>query len=328
MFYAVNANDSSIPEDDLIFNDMEDANAALRKHKGSRMKAFKEREKALTFVRGEELITSMDQLSISEPKSDEASTSVSLPSVTTSQLGQLRRKIEAGSYEDVENLIWSNPRYLVTVCDSAVYLMAGPKYNACHIAARSNKPEILALILDTVSNASYLKKMYPDESDSNLQERINHLLDSYLNTPDPRQGNTPLHFACKLGHYRVVKILLTFEGCALNLRDSDSKTAEESICDKMIVPTVSSNDDEDDDGDDVNNANKVNQEEAQAKIKTEIEAKKKKIKNLFKQQLDLPLYRDQLKKKLLLERRRSRSGIDSDTSFEDSFRSLDLNKDS
>lgn len=191
-------------------------------------------------------------------------------------LAQLRKAIESGDYTRVEEIIWSNPRCLVTVCDSAVYLMAGPKYNACHIAARANKPDIMALILDTVSNISFLRKLYTKESDQNVQDRKNHLLDSYLNTPDPRQGNTPLHFACKLGHHRVVRVLLTFEGCDLRLRDINGKTAEECICAQSG-----------DSGD----GNMV-----------------QKIKDMFKVQLSGPTQMVQLKTRLLLTKRRSSSG--------------------
>lgn len=192
------------------------------------------------------------------------------------ELSQLKREIEGNDYEEVEMLIWSNPKYLVTVSDSAVYLMAGPKYNACHIAARSNKPEIMALILDTVSNTTFVRQLYPNESDSIIQDRVTHLLDSYLNTPDPRQGNTPLHFACKLGFQNVVRVLLTYEACDVNLRDSQGRTAEECIC--------------------------LQNESCDPMIK-------EKIKNMFKSQLHLPIHRDQLKKRLsLFKKRRSKSG--------------------
>lgn len=329
-----------------VLEDLKEARQALKKHPGSRMKAFDTYFKALDFKSNPDcedpsrdlapvdtsqldLSTSLERLSIrgdspaestsspirsspspNQPAASSPKTKVenkneveieTFPSATPAMLNQLRRNIEAGKYEEVEQAIWSNPRCLVTVCDSAVYLMAGPKYNACHIAARANKPDMMALLLDTVTNPNFLRKLYPQEPDHNVQERLNHLIDSYLNTPDPKQGCTPLHFACKKGFYRVVRVLLTFEGCDLNLRDSGGLTAEESIC------TQCSSSEETD---------------------KETQALKVKIRNMFKGQLHLPLYRDQLRKRLILARRRNqaaRTGSDfedSDTSFsDDSFMS-------
>lgn len=209
------------------------------------------------------------------------------PSAKPALLNLLRHAIEAGDYEKVEEIIWSNPRSLITLSDSATYLMAGPKYNACHIAARANQPDIMALILDTVSNINFIKKIYPNEPDENLQDRVKHLVDSYLNTPDPRQGNTPLHYACRLGHYRVVRVLLTFEGCDTSLRNKAGQTPQESIC---------------------------------AQKKDETGEVQKKIKEMLKCPLHLPMYRDQLKKRLMLAKRRKEAGEhDSDISLSGLF---------
>lgn len=288
---------------ELIFTDIKDASKALKQYKGSRMKCFHTQDEASSFISDPgkdesfiydadtsqlELAESLEKLSLGTPKKQmpiELDIAPSFPTPETRDLSNLRRKIEANDYDEVERIIWSNPRCLVTVCDSAVYLMAGPKYNACHIAARSNKPEIIALILDTVSNTSFVKLLYPKENAQNIQDRTSHLLDSYLNTPDPRQGNTPLHFACKLGHHRVVRVLLTFEGCDSTLRDLQGKTAEESIC--------------------------SHKEDGDSTIQ-------KKMKDMFKSHLHLPIHRDQLKKRLLLVKKRNKAGDSaSDTSFSD-----------
>lgn len=222
------------------------------------------------------------------PKADEEE----YPSAKPALLNLLRHAIENSDYEKVEEIIWSNPRTLITLSDSAVYLMAGPKYNACHIAARANQPDIMALILDTVSNISFIRKIYPNEPDENLQHRVKHLLDSYLNTADPRQGNTPLHYACRLGYYRVVRVLLTFEGCDTSLRNRAGQTPRESICAQKP----------DHSGEII-----------------------KKIKDMLKCPLHLPLYRDQLKKRLMLAKRRKEAGLnDSDISLSGLFISSTL----
>lgn len=269
----------NINPESLIFDDINEATKILKQNKGARMKAFKSRDLALEFINKpsnplndsicSDLSASFERITLKPDETEKFS------SPTPAGLAQLRKAIESGDYEKVENIIFNNPRCLVTVCDSAAYLMAGPKYNACHIAARSNKPEILALILETVSNQSFMKKLYAQESDQNIQDRVKHLVDSYLNTPDPRQGNTPLQFACKLGHYKVVKVLLTFESCDLNLKDLNGKTAEENICCQMG-----------DSGDGT---------------------AYKKIKNMFKTPLNSPYQKDQLKKRLLMDKRLNKS---------------------
>lgn len=307
MFYAIIIDPSSSQNADqaekLLFEDIKEASAALRKIQGSRMKTFESREDAEAFINSNQLdlsislanlsIKSESQSETSESGDSVKSTSEEFRSAKPAQLSDLRRKIEAGKYEEVELMIWENPRHLVAISDSATYLMAGPKYNACHIAARADKSDIMALILDTISNPSFMKKLYPEEPDDNVQDRVKHLVDSYLNTPDPKLGNTPLHFACKKGYYRVVRVLLTFEECDLTLRDSKGLTAEESI-DEQFEPNST---------------------------------EWKKIKDMFKRQLHLPLYRDQLKKKLALAKRRASSNYDSDKSFsdmDDSFSSLKI----
>lgn len=330
---------SLLDANDLIFDDINKATQALKKYKGSRMKTFKTLEDADHFIKHPELhqrnksiidldtssnsqqdlVTSLENLSLTnkpslggspikvtstnatatvstttndKPSADEAEPK--FPAAMPPLLNNLRRKIEAGDHEAVDEIIWSNPRSLITCSDSAVYLMAGPKYNAAHISARANKPDIMALILDTVTNLKYIRKLYPNESEENLQDRVNHLLDSYLNTPDPRQGNTPLHFACKLGHYRVVRVLLTFEGCDLTLRDSNGLTAEESAC---IQCKQTGNED--------------------------IDKTKQKILKLFRHQLNMPAFRDQLRKRLTMERRRSKANTSMDSSIDTSFSDID-----
>jgi hypothetical protein len=335
MFYAIyvppngdlpDGEEQKPQAEDLVFSEIKEANAALKRYKGSRMKTFPSRERALSFLRDPERDETL-------PTADEAEPT-EYPSAKPAMLNQLRRKIESGDYEAVEQIIWSNPRCLVSVCDTAIYLMAGPKYNACHIAARANKPDIMALILDTISNFGFIRKLYPKESDSNLQDRINHLLDSYLNTPDPRQGNTPLHFACKLGHYRVVRVLLTFEGCDLTLRDSNGQTAEESICSQYKPPlkdvadqfkelSIQESGEEVGDGTTRKNDSQIKKDDSE----DQLDNIKQKIRNMFKQQFHLPLYRDRLKKRLILQRRRSQASSlqDSDTSFSDIDDSFILN---
>lgn len=116
---------------------------------------------------------------------DIESTSIGgFPSPTPPQLAKLRRTIEQGNIDEVKEIISSNPRYLISSGDSPVILMEGPRYNAVHVATKSNKHEILTYILNTINDADFVRKMYPLDEDYVNKERRRHLEDLYLNTPD------------------------------------------------------------------------------------------------------------------------------------------------
>ena len=100
------------------------------------------------------------------------------------ELAPLRRAIERGSFQEFYTIIKSNPRFLISSADTAVILMEGPRYNAAHIAAKADKSVILKTLLDTVSNHSYIKQLYPADDETTTGHRAQVLLDCYLNTPD------------------------------------------------------------------------------------------------------------------------------------------------
>ena len=125
--------ESRLESEELIFSDIKEANSALKKYKGSRMKTFDTKDKALAFINNPDkdesfidpdsssldIVASLEKLSLDKGPSTEAE---EFPSAKPALLNQLRRQIEAGEYEKVEEIIWSIPRYFVTMCDSAVYL--------------------------------------------------------------------------------------------------------------------------------------------------------------------------------------------------------------
>lgn len=80
-------------------------------------------------------------------------------SVKPTLLNHLHRHIEGGRCDEVEETILSNSRCLVTCGYSAIYLMAAPKYNACHVADRANRIGGCPLINnDLTSSLGELKK--------------------------------------------------------------------------------------------------------------------------------------------------------------------------
>jgi ankyrin repeat protein len=66
-------------------------------------------------------------------------------------------------------------------------------------------------ILELLESRDFLYKTYGVISC--IDTLMEHLLDSFLNTPDKNANNTPLHFACKGGHLDIVKKLLSYELC-------------------------------------------------------------------------------------------------------------------
>lgn len=66
------------------------------------------------------------------------------------------------------------------------HLQEGPRYTAMHAAAMKNQPEICQAILDILQDEDFVSQLYSQSknSEETLKERINFLVDLYLNMPD------------------------------------------------------------------------------------------------------------------------------------------------
>ncbi|XP_071950442.1 ankyrin repeat and LEM domain-containing protein 2-like isoform X2 [Antedon mediterranea] len=113
-----------------------------------------------------------------------------------------------------------------------VILMAGPRYNALHIAAKHNVPSMCREILNTIENDRFLSLMFENDSPAAREERSNFILDLYLNTPDKGQCDTPLHFASKFGHIDVVEVLTQHHLCDRGVRNKYGNTPRNVICER------------------------------------------------------------------------------------------------
>ncbi|CAG2108017.1 unnamed protein product [Medioppia subpectinata] len=167
----------------LVFDDKKDVLEAIKSHKGSRFKAFNNVDDAIEFSKH----AIKPETSSCDPNKDNKNIEKSLSPFSglhPRELTKLRKAIESDDYETVDQLIWSNPRFLVSSGDTPAILHEAFRYNACHIAAKTNRYRVLELILNTVSDNKFMKLLFPFDTNEVTQSRINFLLDLYLNTPE------------------------------------------------------------------------------------------------------------------------------------------------
>jgi ankyrin repeat and LEM domain-containing protein 2 len=155
--------------------------------------------------------------------------------------------------ESFKDRITGNPRYLISPSSDTpvtvqviidiclVFLLfinelfkkEAFHYNCLHICAKENRFEIATLILDSITNPIFMRKLYINDSNEQIEQRIEHILDLYLNTPEKGLNETPLHFACKFGSFEVTKLLLSYKQCSKTLKNKHKMIPYEVICTKI-----------------------------------------------------------------------------------------------
>ncbi|KFO83873.1 Ankyrin repeat and LEM domain-containing protein 2, partial [Buceros rhinoceros silvestris] len=247
-----------------VYEDKKEALQAVKMIKGSRFKAFSNREDAEKFAKGicdyfpspsksslclspvkmgsfnrEENIYKhvtcvlIDGLCSPETETANKERANSYKSPRTQDLtAKLRKTVEKGDTATFSELIWSNPRYLIGSGDNPTVVQEGCRYNVMHVAAKENQPGICQLLLDTLENPEFMRLMYPDDNDTMLKNRIQYIVDLYLNTPDKMGFDTPLHFACKFGNLDVVNVLTTHPAIVKNPRNKYDQTPAEVVCER------------------------------------------------------------------------------------------------
>ncbi|ETE63183.1 Ankyrin repeat and LEM domain-containing protein 2 [Ophiophagus hannah] len=227
-----------------VYEDKKEALQAVKMIKGSRFKAFSNREDAEKFAKGVcDYFPSPNKSAISlspvkvcsvfsrdgmcspelETVSKERANSYKSPR-TQDLTAKLRKAVEKGDESTFLELIWSNPRYLIGSGDNPTIVQEGCRYNVMHVAAKENQPGICRLLLDTLENPEFMRLMYPDDDTVMLEKRISYIVDLYLNTPDKTVFDTPLHFACKFGNPEVVSVLASHPGIVKNPKNKYSQT--------------------------------------------------------------------------------------------------------
>ncbi|NXX89218.1 ANKL2 protein, partial [Centropus bengalensis] len=240
-----------------VYEDKNEAVQAAKMLKGSRFKAFSNREDAEKFAKGiceyfpspsksalclspvkmgsfnRGMCFCLDGLCSPETETANKERANSYKSPRTQDLtAKLRKAVEKGDVATFSELIWSNPRYLIGSGDNPTIVQEGCRYNVMHVAAKENQPGICQLLLDTLENPEFMRLMYPDDNDAMLKNRIQYIVDLYLNTPDKMGFDTPLHFACKFGNLDVVNVLTSHPAIVKNPRNKYDQTPAEVVCER------------------------------------------------------------------------------------------------
>ncbi|XP_059850623.1 ankyrin repeat and LEM domain-containing protein 2 isoform X1 [Hypanus sabinus] len=235
-----------------VYLDKKEALQAVKMMKGSRFKAFTNKEEAEKFAKGicdyypsptkssacvaplkGSVIYNRDWLSSAEMEGTNRERANSYKSPRSQDLtSKLRKAVEKGDRATFLELVWSNPRYLIGSGDNPTVLQEGCRYNAMHVAAKENQPQICQLLLETLESPEFMLLMYPDDDEVMLQKRIKYIVDLYLNTPDKRGFDTPLHFACKFGHAEVVNVLCSHPEICKASKNAYGFTPVEVICER------------------------------------------------------------------------------------------------
>ncbi|KAK2522727.1 hypothetical protein Q9233_010086 [Columba guinea] len=234
-----------------VYEDKKEALQAVKMIKGSRFKAFSNREDAEKFAKGicdyfpspskssvclsPVKMGSFNRDGLCSPETETANKerANSYKSPRTQDLtAKLRKAVEKGDTATFSELIWSNPRYLIGSGDNPTIVQEGCRYNVMHVAAKENQPGICQLLLDTLENPEFMRLMYPDDNAVMLKNRIQYIVDLYLNTPDKMGFDTPLHFACKFGNLDVVNVLTSHPAIVKNPRNKYDQTPAEVVCER------------------------------------------------------------------------------------------------
>ncbi|XP_066902019.1 ankyrin repeat and LEM domain-containing protein 2 homolog [Halyomorpha halys] len=205
----------------LVYTDKAEALRILKQNKKARMKSFVCKEDAVQFA------TLGGAKSFIEHSNNAEKAFYKGPK--SQDLVKFRKAIEIGDIDLVKKLIDENPRYLIGSGDTPSILQEGSRYNALHVAAKSHSAVMCHYILSVISNPEFFHRLYGNNKASN-EERINVLLDLYLNMPDKGCNETPLHFASKLGALEVVKVLVCYPQCDKARRNKDGLMPIDIAC--------------------------------------------------------------------------------------------------
>lgn len=233
-FYSVhipqkpNQDPVAIDASTCVFREKSEALKVLKQHKDARLRVFSNTDDAENYAESgyEVCQTKYSDIKSSSPVSLDKP---AYRAPTKQELTEFRKVIESGDCNKVYNIIWDNPRFLISAGDTPTSLKEGYRYNAMHICALNKKSQIAALILDTISNLNFIELVCGKKNQKVCIEASAILLDYFLNTPEKGRCETPLHLAVKIGAVEVVEVLTSYRQCKMTL-NNDGLLPKDIIC--------------------------------------------------------------------------------------------------
>jgi len=163
------------------YHSKQELHDVMKKLKGSRFKWFESEEKAIQTLKTMQIVSKELGSDVATASKESANV---FPSVSTIELNKFRKLIEDGNIEEFRSYVQNNPRYLVSAGDAPEIVKPGTRYNAMHVAVRSNQLELCREVVTTLRSEDFWSKLYPEDSIDCRAQRRRHLLDLYLNMPD------------------------------------------------------------------------------------------------------------------------------------------------
>ncbi|XP_072746594.1 ankyrin repeat and LEM domain-containing protein 2 isoform X2 [Anoplolepis gracilipes] len=212
-----------------IYLEMQAALQVIQTYKKGRLKIFKNHSDAVAYVRTGYEQPCSNSTVLPTPVAQEKSNNFKAPE--TKELQAFKRLIKNGDLELVKKTVWENPRYLISSGDTPEILQMGSRYNALHIAANKNRPEMCEFILNTVGDPKFMQWHYGEDECKKMYFNPAQIMqDLYLNTPDKGLNETPLHFAVKYGYKDVVRVLVSYSQCIKTLPNKYNQLPVDIIC--------------------------------------------------------------------------------------------------
>lgn len=216
IYIPVENKDDSLTQ--FVYSDKKEVLKVLKKNstKRARFKAFNTVEEASYFAEnGCENVNADTSNTGEESFPLQTGEKSSFRGPKPQELVKFRKSIESGDIEYVKSKIWENPRFLVSSGDTPSILQEGYRYNALHVVSKTEHVDMCKLILETISNLSFLQLLYGETNQQFCLDVMSILIDCYLNMPDKGLNETPLHFASKWGRYEIVELLTSYKECKM-----------------------------------------------------------------------------------------------------------------
>ncbi|KAF8790150.1 Ankyrin repeat and LEM domain-containing [Argiope bruennichi] len=133
--------------------------------------------------------------------------------ITSEDMLLMRGFIKNGEIENFSQFIWNCPG--IFYCGDLLPTVTheDAQYNLLQLATVLNSPLFCQVILDILQHPRFARRLFPNKTDDERSKEITKIIDMYLNSGSDETGDTPLHYASKLGYTDCCKILLANPLC-------------------------------------------------------------------------------------------------------------------